>query len=255
MRKNFTLNYHSILPEKSAHKNFFHPVYSVREKTFRQHLELIKESQFNVISIDEWYTGKLDEDNILLTFDDGHQSDFKTVFPLLEEYGFKGTFFISLKNLKGDSSRWAEYRAMLEAGHSIEAHGVSHKYLNELSADDELKELLLSKSTIENRLGAEVKAFSYPGGKYSKRTITNLTETGYRFGFTTNYGWNGLLQDTSVMNRFTVKFGTSSRTLQKHLDGNGLFTYRKKIADRSKKVFSKFIGSKLADQIDYSVYA
>ncbi|MBL4703879.1 MAG: polysaccharide deacetylase family protein [Flavobacteriales bacterium] len=255
MRKNFTLNYHSILPEKAAHKNFFHPVYSVREKVFRQHLELIKESAYKVIGLDEWYSGKLDEDNVLLTFDDGYVSDYKTVFPLLEEYGFKGTFFISLKHIEGDNSRWVEYREMLEAGHSIEAHGVSHKYLNELSNFDELQELVLSKKTIEDKLGQQVSAFSYPGGKYTKRTIDNLVEAGYRFGFTTNYGWNGLLQDTFRMNRFTVKFGTNSKLLSKHLQGNGLFTYRKTASDRVKKALSGFVGSKLADQIDYSVYA
>lgn len=254
MRKNFTLNYHSVLAEKASLSGHFDPVYTVREKTLREHLELISKSGYNVISLDEWYSGKLDEDNVLLTFDDGHASDYSTVFPLLEEFGFKGTFFISLANITEDT-RWAQYREMLVAGHAIEAHGVSHKYLDELSNSCELEELMISRKTIEDKLGEKVRAFSYPGGKYSRRTLKNMAMAGYRFGFTTNYGWNGLMQDTFLMNRYTVKFGTTRKALGKHLKGSHLFTYRKTVMDRTKKLITKMLGSKLSDQLNYTVHA
>lgn len=65
---------------------------------FRQQLEFFKEN-FNVVRMEqviEAVKGRtpLPENALLLTFDDGYIDNYTFAFPLLEEFGFQGSFFI-----------------------------------------------------------------------------------------------------------------------------------------------------------------
>ena len=42
---------------------------------------------------------------VILTFDDGWQSQYKNAKPILDKYGFKGTFFIVCNYIEKDNSR------------------------------------------------------------------------------------------------------------------------------------------------------
>lgn len=65
---------------------------------FRRQLEFFR-SNFNVVRMEEVIASvtegkKLPENALLLTFDDGYIDNYTYAFPLLEEYGFQGSFFI-----------------------------------------------------------------------------------------------------------------------------------------------------------------
>ncbi len=65
---------------------------------FRQQLEFFKEN-FNVVRMEDvieavCHGGMLPENALLLTFDDGYADNFTYAFPILEEYGLHGSFFI-----------------------------------------------------------------------------------------------------------------------------------------------------------------
>lgn len=67
-------------------------------KDFREQLEFFKEN-FNVVTmeqvIDCWNSGKeLPSNALILTFDDGYIDNFNVAFPILQEFGFQGSFFI-----------------------------------------------------------------------------------------------------------------------------------------------------------------
>lgn len=68
--------------------------------SFRRQLEFFKQ-HFNVVRMEDVINavqnqknGELPEKPLLLTFDDGYIDNFTFAFPLLEEFGFQGSFFI-----------------------------------------------------------------------------------------------------------------------------------------------------------------
>jgi len=65
---------------------------------FKQQLEFFK-NNFNVVRMEEVMDAaegkyELPENALLLTFDDGYVDNYTYAFPLLEEYGMQGSFFI-----------------------------------------------------------------------------------------------------------------------------------------------------------------
>jgi len=68
-------------------------------KLFEEHLQVIKEMNFTSISAKKLYQiitreKKIAEKYIVLTFDDGHISNWLHVIPLLKKYNLKGIFFV-----------------------------------------------------------------------------------------------------------------------------------------------------------------
>ena len=73
---------------------------------FRRQLEFFKK-HFNVVRMEDVINavqnqknGELPEKPLLLTFDDGYIDNFTFAFPLLEEFGFQGSFFIPGKTFR-----------------------------------------------------------------------------------------------------------------------------------------------------------
>ncbi len=65
---------------------------------FRQQLEFFRDN-FNVVRMEQVIAAvqngvELPEKSLLLTFDDGYIDNYTYAFPLLEEFGFQGSFFI-----------------------------------------------------------------------------------------------------------------------------------------------------------------
>lgn len=65
---------------------------------FREQLEFFKEN-FNVVTMEEVIDccnsdKKLPSNALILTFDDGYIDNFNVAFPILQEFGFQGSFFI-----------------------------------------------------------------------------------------------------------------------------------------------------------------
>jgi peptidoglycan/xylan/chitin deacetylase (PgdA/CDA1 family) len=115
---------------------------------------------------------------VSLTFDDGLRCQFDKALPILDQHGFKATFFLSANqdsthdlwnNHKDDWWKidWrpddiAMLRALIRDGHEIGSHSVSHhpeKLKRPERSDLEAGE---SKRSIEGWIGTKVSSFCYP---------------------------------------------------------------------------------------------
>ena len=117
----------------------------------------------------------------LVTFDDGYVSNYRHAFPLLERFGVKATFFVVADSI-GSNPRfltWAQARELVAAGHSVQSHTRSHRFLTQCSAEDLESELAGSKAKIEDALGVEVSCVSAPGGRWNKRVVEAAEDAGY----------------------------------------------------------------------------
>lgn len=75
------------------------------KELFKNQIEFMKNS-FNVVTMEQVLESiqgdiqRLPENALLLTFDDGYVDNYTVAYPILEEYGLQGSFFIPGKHLQ-----------------------------------------------------------------------------------------------------------------------------------------------------------
>ena len=93
---------------------------------------------------------------VILNFYDNAIGQLTNAKSILDEYGFKGTFFIVCKWASSDNPdrmTWQDINQLYREGHDIESHSTSHKVLNKLSADALDYEVGQSKQCLYDHLG------------------------------------------------------------------------------------------------------
>ncbi|MCW5864512.1 MAG: polysaccharide deacetylase family protein [Anaerolineae bacterium] len=193
------LMYHYI-SDPPADADVYRLDLSVTPDNFRDQLAWLRDNGYTAI---DYYDltmaivgySELPEKPVLLTFDDGYLDNYTNAFPLLQEYGFKGTFFVITEFI--DSGRegymtWPMIEEMARAGHRIESHSRTHPDLTEKDRDGLIWELLGSQQTIAAHIGYTPRYFCYPGGDYNEQTIALLRELDFWGAVTTaNDTWHG----------------------------------------------------------------
>lgn len=167
--------------------------YYVSTKIFDEQMKWLKDNKYTVISMDEFSDAiecgwDLPAKPVVLTFDDGDNDHYKNVLPILQKYGYSGTFYITVKWL-GDKYHmtWDEVKAIRDAGMIIGGHTMLHPNvatLNEAGLDYEIEE---SRKILTEKLGVSIQYFAYPGGGYSNYVIDYLKEKGYSNAVTTHH--------------------------------------------------------------------
>ncbi len=169
---------------------------TVTPENFEAQLAYLRDQGYTSITLFELaaaFRGEasLPEKPIVLTFDDGYADAYTVAFPLLQKYGFKGTFFVIAYVVEGGVPgylTWEQAREMAEAGMSIQSHSLDHVDLRERSADYLKQQVELSRDLIEARVGQPVRFFCYPAGRYDEAVIRALEQAGYWGAVTTEWG-------------------------------------------------------------------
>lgn len=110
---------------------------------------------------------------ISLTFDDARHSQVTQGIPILDEYGTKATFYVSIRNFEGKLDAWK--KAAIN-GHEIGNHTLKHpcsgnfsfiydRALEDYTLDKMRQELTEANNIIENLLGVRPVSFAYPCGQ------------------------------------------------------------------------------------------
>ena len=179
------LIYHSIRPYAESDSAAVRR-YVVTPEQFEQELAYFKANGYTSISFDELAdhlegTALLPPKPILLSFDDDWASQYSYALPLLEKYGFTGTFYIWVSAVgKKNHMTWEEIQDLVKAGMQIGCHSMSHPYLTRIQSDDELqREVLGAKQLIEARTGVRVTSFAYPFGQYDERVVAAVKAAGF----------------------------------------------------------------------------
>ena len=110
---------------------------------------------------------------IEFTFDDGGESFYRVIAPILEKYGFKGVFFISTSFIDTEKFLTKEQVVSLhQRGHIIASHSHSHpRNMTKLSMSELLFEWKTSKEILENILHTPITIASIPSGYSSSNVV------------------------------------------------------------------------------------
>lgn len=166
--KSYTcLMYHEIAtPAKNK--------YYVPLDVFKRQMALLGELGISTLSLEEGWN-KSDDRQVLLTFDDGHGSNFEAA-RFMASLGLKGYFYVvkdfSLHN--PDYLSEDEIGKMAEMGHSIAIHGKNHKWWTRKSDQQLLDELGETKEWIEGITKRMVITCAAPGGFVDQRVIDTI---------------------------------------------------------------------------------
>jgi len=143
---------------------------------------------------------------VILNFYDNDIGQFTNAKPILDKYGFKGTFFIVCSWASSDNNpsrmNWQQITQLYNEGHDINSHSTSHKVLSKLSADDLDYQVGQSKQCFREHIGAEPTVFSPPHSKgWNNATVIDTIAKYYDLsigGFVSSpmflhcYGWKQL---------------------------------------------------------------
>ena len=215
------LMYHSVQNTKNRIDPTADAMYSVTPARFAEQLDLIRETRTPVSTVcdlaaDNVVDGRAAQGRaVVLTFDDGTLSHLEPVLHMLWEREMPGEFFVNPVNVgRHGFLSWNELRGMASAGMSIQSHGYSHRYMDDLDDKSVADELLRSKRTIEDRLGQAVTVFAAPGGRVNEFVAALARRVGYRAVCGSRPGQWRPHSYTSIIPRIAIRASTTHEELR-----------------------------------------
>jgi peptidoglycan/xylan/chitin deacetylase (PgdA/CDA1 family) len=156
---------------------------------------------------------------LVISFDDGHISNYVAALPVLQKHSCKAIFFVIVGRI-GTSGfmSWEQLNELVALGHQVSAHGWSHRFLTGCS-DAELDiELVRSREELQNKLGIPVESLSAPHGRWNRRVALVCAEAGYRRLYTSSpWAMAYRLGELEIMGRLMVTRSMDSARLARWL--------------------------------------
>ncbi len=141
---------------------------------FKSQLQYLKDNNYHTINMNTlynyyYYDFPLPKNPIIITFDDGRESAFQYAYPLLLKYHDTAVFNIITGFVGSDKKiqkymNWKQIKTMYNHGMEIESHTVTHLALGDLNFSEMNYQILISKASIESKLGSSVQFIAYPSG-------------------------------------------------------------------------------------------
>src|SRR5262245_10488047 len=137
MKKSYlpVLMYHRVLTPEER-KSIAPTPYEILWDNFIAQLRFLKKEGFRSYTIDElWRPGDAGNRHarpkgVAITFDDGYVDNYLHAFPVLQEFGFKATFFVIVNKIDSpEFMNWSQLREMQGCGMSIQSNTLNHAAL------------------------------------------------------------------------------------------------------------------------------
>jgi len=207
--------------------------YIVSESDFRDQMYSLRDSGSRGMKVGEALLNP-GAPGVVITFDDGSETDLIIAAPLLRELGFDATCYVTVGFLekRGYLSR-KQLREMGDLGLEIGSHSMTHPYLSDLSQEQLTYEISGSKQELEQITGCPVHHFSCPGGRWDPRVAATARQAGYRSVATSQASTNPPNANPDALGRIAILRGTDLGTFQALSNGRGLWKIRLKDSVRS----------------------
>jgi peptidoglycan/xylan/chitin deacetylase (PgdA/CDA1 family) len=221
--------------------------YVVSASAFRSQISWLKDSGWAGMSVSQALAGPR-ERGVAITFDDGTETDLIVAAPLLKEAGFQATFYITVGFLgqRGYLST-VQLRELAQLGFEIGCHSMTHPYLSDLDSLGLHREIVEARQELEQILGAPVKHFACPGGRYDQRAREVARQAGYASVVTSSPHANSASADRLGLGRVVVMRDTSLPAFEHLCRGQGL--WKKQLGVAAYQSAKRLLGNKRYDQL------
>ena len=204
---------------------------------------------YNIISLSLYLESiknknKLPKNSLIITFDDGHKSNF-SLLPIIKNRDIPLTIFLCSGIIGTNRHYWFKHKGLISKDfkkisnhlrldklskmgfvqeeekplrHALsseeiglmdkyvdfQSHTIFHPCLPTCTDGESWTEIKNSKEQLETRINNQINAFSYPNGDYSDREINYCRDAGYECGITVDYGFNTLSTNPFKLKRISV---------------------------------------------------
>ena len=194
--------YHAVTAQENDAAGYVH----ISLQAFADQMKWLADNDYTAISVAEMTQQRnTPSKKVVLTFDDGYYSLYHLVTPVLRQYGFSATLFLTTypigaatyavlphleKSYPPDDRplTWEELKEMEYSCWDIQAHGHKHLAHNMLLEESLQPEISKSKSLIEYHLGKKVQYYAFPYGRYNALCLTLCSQLGMKAVFTVHPG-------------------------------------------------------------------
>ena len=220
------------------------PHYAISRAAFRDHLGRIRAAGLRPASVAAILQGASAAGSVALTFDDGHETNALAVADILEADGSADLFVNPARVGSARHLDWPALRGLAARGISIQSHGHTHRYFDELGEREIEEELARSKAQIEERVGTPVTLFAPPGGRLTPAVAGIAERLGYRGICSSRVGlWRAGSAPWNIP-RFAVLATTTAEQLDRWIRGDGLEVARLKARQALLDTMKRVLGNR-----------
>jgi peptidoglycan-N-acetylmuramic acid deacetylase len=124
------------------------------------------------------YATTPDRQRVIITFDQGYENGYTAdILDTLKEKNVKAIFFLTGDYAKKET---ALVKRMIDEGHVLGNHGMTHASLPKLSEEEARQEIMSLHEYVKNEYGYEMQYFRFPCGEYSEDRIKTVCDLGYK---------------------------------------------------------------------------
>jgi peptidoglycan/xylan/chitin deacetylase (PgdA/CDA1 family) len=221
--------------------------YVLSQQGFREQMDWLHQEEIRGISVSQALAESFAR-RIVITFDDGCESDLSIALPLLKENGFGASFYITLGFLgRPGYLQPLQVREIADSGFDVGCHSMTHAYLDDLDEAGLHREIADAKTQLEQIIGRPVYHFSCPGGRWSPQVARVAKQAGYRSVATSRIAMNRSDSDLFHLSRVAVMRGTALAEFQSLCRGRSL--RRLQLRDFIRATSRRVLGNSLYDRM------
>jgi peptidoglycan/xylan/chitin deacetylase (PgdA/CDA1 family) len=159
---------------------------------------------------------------IVLSFDNGYNSQYTQALPVLRRLGWVGVENIQLSGLPPSQGGLggAQVRGLIAAGWELDTQGYDHADLIRLSPEALHFQVTVTRRTLQHRYHVPVNWFCYPSGHYNAAVVAEVRAAGYLGSTTVVPGWAQPGEDAYRLHRLRVLGGTGPQALLDQIASN-----------------------------------
>jgi peptidoglycan/xylan/chitin deacetylase (PgdA/CDA1 family) len=214
---------------------------------FREQIEWMKKSGWHGLNVTEAQRFPT-EPSVCITFDDGCETDLIAAAPLLREFGFGATFYLTAGFL-GTSGylNAGQVRDLDAQGFQIGCHSMTHPYLSDLPEPELKREIADAKLKIEEILGHTIEHFSCPGGRYDQRTLQMAQQAGFVTVTNSQFHANSRSTNPYRLGRVAMLRDLSIEEFGNICQGRGL--WKKRLQHQARRSAQRALGNQTYDHL------
>ncbi len=199
----------------------------VRPSLLRRQLGGLARAGYEAVTLDQvwraWHgPGALPARPVVLSFDDGYASQWRSAAPALAAHHWRGVLNLQTGRLGVRGGLTAgEVRAMIASGWEIDAHSVTHPDLRKVSARRLAAEVAGSRRTLQARFGVAADFFAYPYGRSDAAVRGAVRRAGFLGATTTARGLASPDADPFALGRVLVAANDSPSSVLRMVRSGG----------------------------------